>query len=67
MSLTITFFSVPRASVSCSVSCTCMELEKPSISNWDILTSNYNREPIVLVIEIIAQTFKSLQTQRSDC
>ena len=55
MSLTLMFFSEPRASFSCSaVSCTSVELEKPLISNPDI--SNYSREPlklIVLVIKII--------------
>ena len=54
MSLTLMFFSEQRASFSCSVSCTSVELEKPFISNPDI--SNYSREPlklIVLVIKII--------------
>ena len=35
MSLTIMFFSEPRASVSCVVSCTGVELAKPLISNPD--------------------------------
>ena len=54
-SLTITFFSEPRACVSCTVSCTGVELEKPLISNL-----------IVLVIKIIVQTCMSLQNQRSN-
>ena len=68
MSLTSMFFPEQRASFSCSVSCTSVELEKPLISNPDI--SNYSREPlklIVLVIKIIVQTCMSLQTQKSDC
>ena len=62
MSLTIMFFSEPRASFSSSVSCIRYELEKPSISITHILTSNYNREPlkpIVLIIKIIIQTCMS--------
>ena len=56
-SLTITFFSEPRACVSCTVSCTGVELEKPLISNLRL---------IVLVIKIIVQTCMSLQNQRSN-
>ena len=35
--LTIMFFSEPRACVSCTVSCTGVELEKPLISNLRLI------------------------------
>ena len=65
------FFSEPRACVSCMVSCTGVELEKPLISNPDTYFKLQQRTTdlnlIVFVVKIIFQTCMSLQTQRSDC